>query len=335
MSGFSSDLNAGAGRVLEEFLAQQAAADRVHNSLLLNQIHGGIKHVATGGKRLRSYLVAVAAGQGADLHAVEIFGACVDLLHGAFLIHDDILDRDDLRRGNLTIQASARDYLKHLGHDDADHLGTSTAIVAGDKAMMQVFEMLADSDLEPAVVKSALKIISRAGNVTVSGEILDIGHLMKIDQKATTLEQVYLSNLLKTSDYTFTAPLKLGALAAGRSLESEQGAMEEIGYQLGMVFQAADDIAGAVGSTEATGKQAAGDLLQGRVTMLTFRLQNQQDPSVEDIAQAVAQVVDDCERHLTQAREAIAGASLPQDVEDGLYQVTKKIESMVYAHVPR
>lgn len=331
----STEVNSGALAALDSFLTSQARADEVYNSVLLNQVHGGIKHVASGGKRIRSLLVATAAGSHANQEAVDLFGACVDLLHGAFLIHDDILDRDDLRRGNLTIQASARDYLKHRGHDDADHLGTSTAIVAGDKAIMQVFEMLADSDLDPKLVKDALKVISRAGNVTVSGEILDIGHLMRIDEKATTLEQVYLSNLLKTSDYTFTAPLKLGALAAGRNCESELTAMEEIGYELGMIFQAADDIAGAVGSTEDTGKEAAGDLLQGRVTMLTFRLQNRQDPSVEDIAQAVAQVVDECEVHLAKARDAIANANLPADVTEGLYRVTKKIEGLVYTYVPR
>lgn len=331
----SSELNSGAAVALDAFLRSQTESDEVYNSVLLNQVHGGIRHVASGGKRIRSLLVATAAGSHANQEAVDLFGACVDLLHGAFLIHDDILDRDDLRRGKLTIQASARDYLKHLGHDDADHLGTSTAIVAGDKAIMQVFEMLAHSDLDPTLIKDALKVISRAGNVTVSGEILDIGHLMRIDEKATTLEQVYLSNLLKTSDYTFTAPLKLGALAAGRNCESELIAMEEIGYELGMVFQAADDIAGVVGSTEDTGKEAAGDLLQGRVTMLTFRLQNKQDPSVEDIAQAVAQVVDECEIHLGKAREAIANANLPEDVTEGLYRVTKKIEGLVYTYVPR
>jgi len=98
------------------------------NSRLLDHAYQGVSTFALGGKHLRARLVHISAGDvtGAQLQAATVFGACVDMMHGAFLIHDDIIDRDDTRRGHPTVHAAVRDEYRD------EHLGTSIGITTGD-----------------------------------------------------------------------------------------------------------------------------------------------------------------------------------------------------------
>ena len=287
------------------------------NSPLVDHAHDGIATFALGGKHLRSTLVHISAGDvdGDALHAATVFGACVDLLHGAFLIHDDIIDRDDTRRGHPTIHAAVRD-----AYGDG-HLGASIGITAGDLGLNGAVQILVDSTLDDATLRAALRILTEAAQQTINGEILDIAHAVDGDPAP---ELVRLSNDLKTSDYSFGAPLKLGALAAGRDPEP----MGPIAVELGRAYQAADDIAGTVGESDQTGKLAGGDVLHGRATLMTMRMDGEETDPLR-LTEIIDDVVREGQAHLDLARTLITDAVLDDGIRAGLLAMTDRIEGML------
>jgi geranylgeranyl diphosphate synthase, type I len=308
-------------RLLREFLDR--GRDHVpHGARLLAMAYEGVAAFSLGGKHLRSRLVHISAGEvtGEQLYAATVFGACVDLLHGAFLIHDDIIDRDDMRRGQPTIHAAVRDEF-----GDA-HLGISLAIVAGDLGINGALRLLLTSGLDDARVREGMRLLSAAAHETITGEILDIAHTADPEPD---LEQVRLSNHLKTSEYSFGTPLKLGALAAGR----DPAPMKLIAHALGSAYQAADDIAGAVGDSRLTGKTTAGDVVQGRATLMTMRMDAGRAADPEHLAEIVGAVIAEGDAHLAQARRLIDTTDLTPGIREGLHHVTNRIERMLRTHV--
>ncbi|RSZ63911.1 hypothetical protein EAH68_06675 [Corynebacterium hylobatis] len=308
-------------QLLSEFL-DRGRNHVPHGARLLAMAYEGVVAFSLGGKHLRSRLVHISAGEvtGGQLYAATVFGACVDLLHGAFLIHDDIIDRDDMRRGHPTVHAAVRDEF-----GDA-HLGTSLAIVAGDLGINGSLQLLLTSDLDDALVRQSMRLLSAAAHETITGEILDIAHMADPEPD---LEQVRLSNHLKTSEYSFGTPLKLGALAAGR----DPAPMKPIAHALGNAYQAADDIAGAVGDSQLTGKTAAGDVVQGRATLMTMRMDADRAADPEHLAEIVGAVITEGDAHLAQARQLIDDTDLAPGIREGLHHVTNRIERMLRTHV--
>lgn len=287
------------------------------NSRLLDHAYQGVSTFALGGKHLRARLVHISAGDvtGAQLQAATVFGACVDMMHGAFLIHDDIIDRDDTRRGHPTVHAAVRDEYRD------EHLGTSIGITTGDLGLNSAIGILLDSDLDDTLVRRALRILNAAAQQTIVGEILDIAHSITDPDP----ELVRLSNHLKTADYSFGAPLKLGALAAGR----DPAPMEPIARELGRAYQAADDIAGTIGQSDDTGKLAGGDVLHGRATLMTMRMSDGEDADPLRLAEITAAVVGEGQAHLDVARTLIDKAVLKPGIRDDLHDVTDRIEGML------
>ncbi|AJE31970.1 geranylgeranyl pyrophosphate synthase [Corynebacterium humireducens NBRC 106098 = DSM 45392] len=303
--------------VLNDYLTSLRGAAPA-SSDLLEHAYQGLSTFSLGGKHLRARLVHISAGdvQGDQLQAATVFGACVDMMHGAFLIHDDIIDRDDTRRGAPTVHAAVRD---EFGNE---HLGTSIAITTGDLGLNTAIGVLLDSPVDDTLVRQAMKILNAAAGQTIIGEILDIAHSVA-DQPDPDL--VRLSNHLKTSDYSFSAPLKLGALAAGR----DPAPMGPIGRELGRAYQAADDIAGTVGQSADTGKLAGGDVLHGRATLMTMRMDNGAEEDPMRLAEITADVVNEGQAHLEVARELIDKALLEPGIRDDLLTVTSTIEGML------
>lgn len=320
----SADLDRRVGaslQLLGEFLDRGRNHVPAHAPRLLAMAYEGVAAFSLGGKHLRSKLVHISAGEvtGGQLYAATVFGACVDLLHGAFLIHDDIIDRDDMRRGRPTIHAAVRDEF-----NDA-HLGISLAIVAGDLGINGALRLLLTSGLDDGLVREGMRLLSAAAHETITGEILDIAHTA---DPAPDLEQVRLSNHLKTSEYSFGTPLKLGALAAGR----DPAPMKPIAHALGNAYQAADDIAGAVGDSRVTGKTAAGDVVQGRATLMTMRMRVDLSTGPEHLAEIIAAVIAEGDAHLAQARRLIDDTDLAPGIREGLHHVTDRIERMLRTH---
>ena len=273
---------------------------------VLKHSYSELSRLTLAGKHIRSRLVHIAAGrvEGSRYDAAVAFGAAVNLLHGAFLVHDDFIDADCTRRGEMSLHNS----LGQLAQDV--HIGDSLAVLAGDMAIAGAID-LACHELVPVELHApAVRILVDAMTESIHGELSDVAH--RVPQSAHTLNDVRLSNHMKTSAYTFRAPLMLGALAAGRDLS----VMVPIANSFGFAFQAADDV---------TGHQ--GDIEKQRVTMVTARLNSEGDSDLAVVLKAVAA---EARASLEDACDLAQSLELPSEVKEGLMGIAALMDENLH-----
>ena len=218
------------------FLKEQAAE-------LSPVVRPAVEHVlAAGGKRLRPLLTiatARALGVGDEVYPL----ACsLELLHSATLLHDDILDDAELRRGQ---QAT------HLA------FGKSSAILAGDVLLALANRLVADYD-----IPRLTSVLSEAIMRTVTGEIVEIANVRNTELS----HEQYVEIITGKTAYLFQGACQCGAILARADAEIEQAA-HDYGLNLGIAFQLVDDALDYVSPSEVTGKPSGGDLREGKTTM--------------------------------------------------------------------
>ncbi|RZU62994.1 polyprenyl synthetase family protein [Zhihengliuella halotolerans] len=233
------------------------------------------RHLATacdGGKRLRPILVEAAyrGFGGSDADAPVLLGAAFEMLHSALLIHDDVIDQDDLRRGQPNIRATYRDRLVRQGTAEATaaHAGDAVAIVAGDVLLtgsVRLAARAAARSTQPDLVDDCFE---EAVVASAAGELEDVLLACRPADSPLTPQQVLDMESLKTAAYSFDAPLRAGALLAGASPDEAAG-LGAIGRRFGLAYQIVDDLLGTFGDTARTGKPSDSDLLEGKVTVVT------------------------------------------------------------------
>jgi geranylgeranyl diphosphate synthase type I len=220
-----------------------------------------------GGKAVRAALVVHGAKAcGAEERAGLIdLALAMELFHTYLLIHDDIIDQDDLRRGKPAFHAQYRVF-ESAGYQpkDPQHFGRSMAIMAGDILSSIAYDLVTKADLPAATRLAILEQVNRMLFETGAGEILDILNDIAEDATRAHLLKVHL---LKTSKYSFCSPLKIGALAAGAS-HKQMELLESYALPLGIAYQLHDDLLGLFGEEEDIGKPLYSDLKQGKQTLL-------------------------------------------------------------------
>ncbi|MCL4544005.1 MAG: polyprenyl synthetase family protein [Chloroflexi bacterium] len=201
----------------------------------------------------------------AECKLIPAAGA-VELLHAFLLVHDDIIDRDTIRHGVPTVHENSRAWVA-ASYDttEADRYGASLGILAGDIAAMLAVQALSTVEFPPSHVGRAVTALTRVAKATGYGEQLDV--LAEI-QPTVTPERVLLIHKHKTAKYTIEGPLHIGALLAGASVE-QLAALTEFAVPLGIAYQLQDDLLGAFGRQEDTGKSVGADLREGKRTLLT------------------------------------------------------------------
>ena len=201
-------------------------------------------HLNSGGKRLRALLTLGSAKlAGYDLGERDInLASCVELIHSATLLHDDVIDESELRRGNKTTNTI---------------WGNQSSILTGDYLLSRCFEiMVEDGDLE------ILKLLSSTSSKIAQGEVLQLQHKGEAD----LLEETYIDIInLKTASL-FSAATKTGACISG-SNEKEKKALESYGRNLGLAFQIADDALDYYAKEKFFGKEIGKDFFEGKVTL--------------------------------------------------------------------
>ena len=209
-------------------------------------------HLKTGGKRLRALLTLGSSKLcgylkgGRDIN----LAACIELIHGATLLHDDVIDNSDMRRGKKTINII---------------WGNQSSILAGDYLLSRCFEMMVeDGNLE------VLKLLSSTSAKIAQGEILQLQHKGEIDM----LEETYLKIIYSKTAALFSAATKVGAILSKKN-NKEKEALEFYGKNLGLTFQIADDTLDYNSEINLFGKKVGNDFYEGKITLPIILLYQQ------------------------------------------------------------
>jgi geranylgeranyl diphosphate synthase, type I len=221
-----------------------------------------------GGKRLRALLVLVGYYLAAHRRPDAALPAAAALEHfqSWMLVHDDVIDHAELRRGGPTLHRTfERLHRSRGGRGDASGYGTGTAVTLGDlEEPYTVGELLAVR-VAPARRLAALAEYARMTRDTAYGQLLDL-RLGSRPVAEVTEAEVLTVHRLKSAVYTVAAPLRLGAILGGGSARLLSD-LEAIGIDLGVAFQLRDDVLGAGFDTGSSGK-SANDLVEGKRTLL-------------------------------------------------------------------
>jgi geranylgeranyl diphosphate synthase type I len=219
----------------------------------------GREHVMSGGKRLRP-LICLASCRLLGGNKDDVFQAAlaVELLHNASLIHDDIVDRDRIRRGKPTIAAQYDDF---------------TALLVGDLLFSLSFKVASRYYSDPRVIRT----LSESVFDMVNGGSLGV----KMRDELSVNEEAYIEVAELKTAALFRAAASLGAICAGRE-QNKFTLMSRFGTTLGVAFQIKDDILGLVGDEEATGKPVNSDLRNREKTLMAIHaLRNAGGPDAE------------------------------------------------------
>lgn len=220
-----------------------------------------------GGKRIRPQLFywGWRAGGGPDGQTVVDLSIALEVLHLFALVHDDVMDQADTRRGVPTAHRLLSDVHRARGwRGDSDHFGISCAILLGDALTVWADQVITSSALPSERALRFRRAYDDMRLELVAGQYLDI---MADCVGSTSMHSALRVARLKSGNYTIAHPLRLGAIAAGGRPAVERG-FAEFGAPLGEAFQINDDILGVFGSPAATGKPVGDDLRQGKRTTL-------------------------------------------------------------------
>ncbi len=201
-------------------------------------------HLRTGGKRLRA-LLTLGSAKLCDYQKGSRdvnLAACVELIHAATLMHDDVIDNSDVRRGKKTLNKI---------------WGNQSSILVGDYLLSRCFEMMVeDGNLE------VLKLLSSTSAEISQGEILQLQHKGEVDM----LEETYLKIISAKTASLFAAATKVGSILANQDKKIKD-ALEFYGKNLGLTFQIADDTLDYNSDLKFFGKEIGNDFFEGKVTL--------------------------------------------------------------------
>ncbi len=264
---------------LQEVLSAELARRRDEVTAVDDRLATSIdrltRFVMQGGKRLRPEFVWcgwTAAGgspDGPDAGAVLTVGAAVEFIQACALIHDDIIDRSERRRGGLSMhRAVAKDHADAGEAGDSEHFGVSAALLLGDMALAWADDLFTAGAQSLAAVDRALPIWRAMRTEVLAGQLLDLLVTASTDTDAAVQASDAMQvNRFKTAAYTVERPLQLGAVLAGADPEIVT-ALRRYGADIGIAFQLRDDLLGVFGDPAVTGKPAGDDLLEGKRTLL-------------------------------------------------------------------
>jgi octaprenyl-diphosphate synthase len=284
------------------------------NQLIIDQLRSDVpmvekigQHIIeSGGKRMRPLLVLLASkalnSSPSEPSQHPLLAGIIEFLHTATLLHDDVVDTSDMRRGKATANAK---------------FGNAPSVLVGDFLYSRAFQMMVSLGS-----MKVMDILSSATCVIAEGEVMQ---LMNVKNPDLT-EDKYMDVIQGKTAMLFEASSHSGAVLAGATPEQEQ-ALKLYGHQLGMAFQLVDDVLDYIGNAEELGKNVGDDLAEGKTTLpLIFTMKNGSKEQATLIRQAIRKggtenlaeivsIVQECgaidytnqkaQEHVTQAKQAI------------------------------
>ena len=201
-------------------------------------------HLDTGGKRLRALLTLGSAkicGYSKGTRDINL-AACVELIHAATLMHDDVIDNGSVRRGKKTLNSIWNNH---------------SSVLIGDYLLSRCFEMMVDDGNQ-----EVLKLLSSTSSKIAQGEVLQLQHKSEVDM----LEETYLKIISAKTAELFAAATKVGAILSNADTK-EKDALEFYGRNLGLTFQIADDTLDYNSDLKLFGKKIGQDFYEGKITL--------------------------------------------------------------------
>ncbi|HQN30962.1 MULTISPECIES: polyprenyl synthetase family protein [Methanothrix] len=270
--------------MMEEELERRAALVTATIEKLLPVMHPrglyeASRHlVDSGGKRLRpSMLLLAAEAAGGEALALAPAAVSIELVHNFTLIHDDIMDNADVRRGRPAVHKI---------------WGQSGAILAGDTLYSKAFQVLGMTAASPERILGAMNMLSRTCTAICEGQWLD----MEFESKDRVTENEYMEMIEKKTGVLYGASAGMGGLLAGASPEVVR-ALDEFGRLTGMGFQLQDDVIDLLTPEEVSGKRQGGDLIEGKKTLIMIHafandvvvpVFSKKDASAEEIFRSIS-----------------------------------------------
>lgn len=222
-----------------------------------------------GGKRFRPalFVVGYLAWGGNDDRSAAAVGAAIELLHTAFVVHDDVIDGDHTRRGRPNVSGASAELARAHGVPAArtTEYGAAAGILAGDLALAAALRTLATCPAPRPTVRRLLDLFDAVLHATAAGELADVWASLGAEQQ--TVEEALLMAERKTAEYSFALPLQAAAVLAGAPGRVVEAA-GDVGRALGTAYQLVDDLQGAFGDPRVTGKSSLSDLRSGKQTPL-------------------------------------------------------------------
>lgn len=232
--------------------------------VLISQV--GQYIISGGGKRLRPILTILAGkALGFDHEKLYSLAAMVEFIHTSTLLHDDVVDESDLRRGRETAN---------------NMFGNAAAVLVGDFLYTRAFQLMVQSDS-----LRILQVMADATNIIAEGEVLQLMNIGNID----ITEEEYIQVIQYKTAKLFEAAAQVGAILAGASAEHET-ALKDFGMHIGTAFQIIDDVLDYTGTADTIGKNVGDDLAEGKPTLpLIYLMHKGSEEAANDVRTALTE----------------------------------------------
>ncbi|MBE3076479.1 MAG: polyprenyl synthetase family protein [Actinobacteria bacterium] len=289
-----------------------------------------------GGKRLRAAFLywGYRAGGGPDTEAVIRAATAMEFFQAAALLHDDVMDDSDTRRGMPAAHRRLADEHTAAGWaGSGDRFGVAGAILGGDLCLIWSDELLATSGLPVAELTRARRIFDRMRTQLMGGQFLDVLEAARGWDELTTDQQIARARTViryKSAKYSIEHPLLIGAAAADASA-SDLDALSTYGLDLGEAFQLRDDLLGVFGDPAQTGKPAGDDLREGKHTVLVALALDQASPSRSALFKRLLGLPDLDEPGVDELRATITASGAPDRVEQMILDLSASARAALHA----
>ncbi len=267
--------------------------------------------IANGGKRLRPYMVIKSCQilKGNSVNAMPAASA-VEMVHNFTLVHDDIMDNDEMRHGVPTVHKK---------------FGMPIAILAGDVLFSKAFQVIADSKLPVKAINQLVSRLSKACVDVCEGQLLDI---RMAEEEEIPSETEYIKMIEKKTAALFDVSCALGAICATNKTTDITN-LSSFGKNLGIAFQITDDLIGVMGDTKITKKPVGNDLREGKKSLpilMAIKLAKGKDKKTIGKAFGNPKV---SKRDLNSAIEVIKSLKIEESVRRQALRYAKKAEKSI------
>ncbi|MBN1696228.1 MAG: polyprenyl synthetase family protein [Spirochaetales bacterium] len=253
-------------------------------------------------------------------------GAALELLQSSLLIHDDIMDRDMKRRGKPSFHYIYYEEAGRKSLRDPYHIGEALGICGGDISFFLAFDLLNSLRIDREAGKEILRLCSREMFYVGVAQMLDVAwgaEESMIDEDSILNLYVY-----KTGRYTYTLPLKIGAIL-GRVGEGDLEVIAEIGELMGTVFQIVDDDIGLFGNEDAVGKSIGSDLKEGKKTLYLCKAYNKAGEKERKRIMSCIGRDDIGKEDIEYIRKLVTGLGIRDELSRMIDSMTEKVSALL------